>query len=30
MIRGKDDAPAFFGREDRRAHRISASFIFTY
>jgi hypothetical protein len=30
FVRGQDDAPLFFGREDRRAHRVSASFIFTY
>jgi hypothetical protein len=30
MIRNRDDAPQFFGRENRRAHRLAASVIFTY
>jgi hypothetical protein len=30
MLKGRDDAPSFFGREDRLAHRISGSVVVTY
>ncbi len=30
MIPSKDNAPVFFGQEDRKGHRLSASFVFTY
>jgi Outer membrane protein beta-barrel domain len=30
MIRSKDDAPVFFGQENRMGHRVSASLVFTY
>jgi hypothetical protein len=30
MIRNKDDAPLFFGQENRLGHRISGSFVFTF
>jgi hypothetical protein len=30
MIRNKDDAPLFFGQENRLGHRIAGSFVFTY
>jgi hypothetical protein len=30
MIRSKDDAPVFFGQENRLGHRVSASLVFVY
>lgn len=30
MIRSRDDAPSFFGQEDRLAHRVSGSVVVTY
>ena len=30
MVNGKETAPAFFGREDRYAHRVSGGLLFTY
>jgi len=30
MIKSKDEAPVFFGQENRKGHRIAGSIVFTY